>query len=137
MTRDLTAEQLAENFELLDDWEQRYRYLIELGDSLPPMEAALKTDACKVEGCTSQVWLVPVRDSAGKFDFMADSDAAIVRGLIAILRILYAGKSPQDAVQVDAEAVFRKLGLDQHLSPNRRNGFFALVRYIQALAAKG
>lgn len=125
---------LVENFALFDDWEDRYRYLIELGKSLPPMDEVLKTDSSLVRGCTSRVWLVATKDAGGRFHFLADSDAHIVRGLIAIVLSAYEGKTAQDIRAVTIEEEFSKLGLDQHLSPNRRNGFFAMVDKIRQMA---
>ena len=125
--------ELVENFALFDDWEGRYRYLIDLGRDLPPMDAALKTDENFVQGCTSRVWMHAGVDN-GKFHFTADSDAHIVRGLIALLMAAYQDKTLEEISGLDIEAAFKKIGLDQHLSPNRRSGFFAMVERIQALA---
>jgi len=127
----MTIEELLENFTLFEDWEDRYRYLIELGNTLPPLPEKYKTDTHKVEGCTSQVWMVFTPTEDGKFDFLADSDAHIVRGLIAILRILYAGKTAEEIKKYDIEEIFTTLGLQQHLSVNRRNGFYAMVGRLQ------
>lgn len=125
--------ELKENFALFDDWEERYRYLIDLGRALPKMEDALKVDANIVEGCTSQVWMYP-RIEDGVFHFVADSDAHIVRGLIAVLDVAYNGKTLEEVAGVDIDATFHEIGLDQHLSPNRRNGFFSMVERVRALA---
>jgi len=134
----MTVEELLENFTLFEDWEDRYQYLIELGKNLPPMPENYKTPANKVDGCTAQVWMVFIPTADDKFDFLADSDAHIVRGLIAILRILYAGKTADETKDYDIEDVFTRLGLQQHLSVNRRNGFYAMVgRLKQALSAQG
>lgn len=129
-----TLEELVENFALFDDWEERYGYLIELGKGLEPMDSALKTDVTLVQGCTSRVWLV-AREEGGAFHFTADSDAHIVRGLIAILLSSYQGKTAEEIRSVDVEAAFARIGLDQHLSPSRRNGFFSMVERIRALAS--
>lgn len=129
-----TIEKLVENFALFDDWEGRYQYLIDLGAQVPPMDDALKTEATEVKGCVSKVWLHSSKDSSGKFRFMADSDGKITRGLVYIVLAAYDGKSAEDIRAIDIEAAFSKLGLDQHLSPNRRNGFFAMVGRIRALA---
>lgn len=124
---------IAENFALFDDWEERYRYLIDLGRALPPMEESLKTGDRLVQGCTSRVWMVAeVRD--GVFHFTADSDAHIVRGLIALLMAAYQDRPVRDIAKIDIEETFRAIGLEQHLSPNRRNGFYAMVERIKALA---
>lgn len=128
-----TLEDISDSFALFDSWEDRYRYLIDLGRRLPPMSEDLKTEAHRVKGCTSQVWLVSFEED-GKFSFVADSDAQIVRGLIYLLFIAYSGKDKQDIKSTDIERAFQDLGLDKHLSPNRRNGFFAMVERIKALA---
>lgn len=135
---EMTFEELKENFELLGEWEDRYRYIIDLGRKLPPLPAELQTDAYKVRGCMSQVWLVPGQtdDDPARFAFAADSDAHIVKGLIAVLGILFSGRPPGQAAKTDAEAAFHELGLDQHLSPSRRNGLFAMVEKIKQYAAQ-
>lgn len=133
---EMSFEELKENFALLDDWEDRYRYLIDLGRKLPAFTDALKTDANKVRGCMSQVWMVPghtAGDSA-RFAFAADSDAHIVKGLIAVLGTLFSGKSPAEIARIDTEAAFAALGLDQHLSPSRRNGLVSMVEKIKSYA---
>ncbi len=130
-------EDIAETFEFLDDWEDRYRHVIELGRAMPPMEDALKTPATKVEGCASQVWIQPLLEGEGKraiFDFKGDSDAMIVRGLIAVLHALYAGRSIEDVCKVDAMAELGRLGLDEHLSSQRSNGLRAMVARIRSVA---
>ncbi|MGB0921968.1 MAG: SufE family protein [Alphaproteobacteria bacterium] len=129
--------ELQDNFSLFDDWEDRYRYVIELGRELTPMDDALKTPETKVEGCTSQVWFVRQRQDDGTLTFIGDSDAHIVRGLIAILFVIYGGKTPDDILAIDARAVLGDLGLDQHLSPSRTNGLFAMVGRIRAFAEEG
>ncbi|MBK6895140.1 MAG: SufE family protein [Alphaproteobacteria bacterium] len=128
-----TLTELAENFSLFSDWEERYRYLIDLGRSLPHMEEALKTESSLVRGCTSRVWLVAERREDGTYHFAADSDAHIVRGLIALLLAGYQDKSAEAIADTDVLALFREIGLEQHLSPNRRNGFYAMVERIRAL----
>jgi len=132
-------EDIAENFEFLDEWEDRYRYVIDLGKAMPPLEAGLKVAATKVNGCASQVWLVPLIEGQGGnavFRFMGDSDAMIVRGLIAILNALYDGLSCRDVLLVDAAAELARLGLDQHLSAQRSNGLRAMVERIRQHAQK-
>ena len=118
----------------LDEWEDRYRYVIDLGKALPPMDDALKTPATKVEGCASQVWLHPKRGD-GRIDFDGDSDAMIVRGLIAVLRSLYGEKTPQEILAIDAQGALGKLGLDQALSAQRSNGLRAMVTRLREIAA--
>ncbi|SIS79975.1 SufE family protein [Paracoccus saliphilus] len=127
-------EDIADTFDFLDDWEERYRHVIELGKAMPPMEPALQVPATKVEGCASQVWIMP-RIEDGRFDFMGDSDAMIVRGLIAILHALYSGLTVAEVGQVDAQAELARLGLDEHLSSQRSNGLRAMVVRIRQLAA--
>ncbi len=131
-----SIDELAENFALFDNWEERYGYLIELGKDLEPMEDALKTDHTFVRGCTSRVWMVAQKgESGGRYHFIADSDAHIVRGLIALLLSAYQDKTTEEIAAVDIEKIFNEIGLSEHLSPNRRNGFFAMVERIKALAA--
>lgn len=131
----MNTEALVENFGLFSDWEERYRYLIELGEGLPDFPDALKTPENKVEGCVSQVWMISALGADGRFDFLADSDSHIVRGLIAVLRIIYAGKTPDEIMDTDIKTVFGRMGLEQHISPNRRNGFYAMVETIRRMAA--
>lgn len=128
-------EDIAETLEFLDDWEDRYRHVIELGKAMPPFDGELRIPRFKVEGCTSQVWLVP-EIADGRFDFRGDSDAMIVRGLIAILHALYAGLPPAAVARVDAHAEFARLGLAVHLSAQRSNGLRAMVERIRRLAAE-
>lgn len=130
-----TLDQLYEDFTLLTDWEERYRHIIDLGRNLPTLSESERTPPNKVEGCMSQVWLVANRESDGKLIFRADSDAHIVKGLIAILLMAYSGKTPEQIRAVHIEDIFIRLGLAQHLSPVRRNGFFSMVSKIKALAA--
>ncbi len=136
---ELSFAELAENFALFDDWDDRYRYLIDLGRKLPALPDAWKSEATKVRGCMSQVWMVPGHPSAEpkNFAFAADSDAHIVKGLIAVLGILFSGQTPEAIAAVDTEAAFRTLGLDQHISPSRRNGLVAMVEKIKGYAKAG
>lgn len=131
----MNIEELVDNFGFLEDWEDRYAYLIDLGAQLPPMDAALKTEQSKVKGCMSQVWMILGWDAAGRLTFIADSDAQIVRGLIAVLRVIFAEKTAEEIAQVDVEKTFARLGLDQHLSPNRRNGFFSMVERVRGFTS--
>ena len=130
-----TLDDLIENFALLGDWEERYRYLIELGQGLPPMDDSLKTDDTMVRGCTSRVWMVAKKDAGGRYHIIADSDAHIVRGLIAILLFAYQDKTADEIAEIDIKNAFERMGLSDNLSPNRRNGFFAMVERIAALSA--
>lgn len=127
-------EDIVDTFEFLDDWEERYRHVIELGKAMPAMPAELRVPATKVEGCASQVWIMP-QVADGHFEFQGESDAMIVRGLIAILHALYAGLSVSDVMKVDAQAELARLGLDEHLSSQRSNGLTAMVQRIRQLAA--
>ena len=132
-------EEIAETFALLDDWEERYRYVIDLGRALPPLDEADKGPQSKVDGCASQVWIVPVVSGAGaaaRFSFRGDSDAMIVRGLIAILAALYNGLTVGEIERVEAEAELARLGLDDHLSSQRSNGLKAMVERIRAIGRK-
>ncbi len=123
------------NFSVLDDWDDRYRYLIELGRELPPLSEAAHSDANKVQGCASQVWLdTTVRPNGvggPVLIFAGDSDAHIVRGLIAILFAMYSGQSAQDILRLDAIKLFEGLGLREHLTPQRSNGFRSMVERIR------
>ena len=128
-------EEIADTFEFLDDWEERYRYVIELGKAMAPLEDALKVPATKVLGCASQVWLVP-EIRGGVFRFRGDSDAMIVRGLIAVISALFNGLTLSEVLEVDAAAELERLGLDQHLSAQRSNGLRSMLERIRALAKK-
>lgn len=134
----MELEELAETFEFLGDWEERYRYLIELGRKLPPMPEADHTEANKVRGCMSQVWLTH-RVNPGPpltLEFQGDSDAHIVKGLIAVLLGLTSGKTPRQILDTDIASAFGRLGLESNISMNRRNGFYAMVERIKAMAAQ-
>ena len=131
-------EEIAETFAFLDDWEDRYRHVIELGRAMPELDVALRVPATKVTGCASQVWIVPRITGDGpdaRFDFQGESDAMIVRGLIAILHALYAGLSLAEVEKVDAVAELGRLGLNDHLSSQRSNGLRAMVQRVRAVAA--
>ncbi len=125
-------DELVENFTLFDDWEDRYRYLIDLGRKLPNLDESFKKDKYLVRGCTSRVWLVPNIGDGDVFTFQADSDAHIVRGLVAIVKVAYQGKHLSELEKVDIKAAFERMGMDQHLSANRRNGFFSMVEVIRS-----
>jgi cysteine desulfuration protein SufE len=132
----MTIDEITENFSLLDDWDDRYRYVIELGRTLAPLPEPARIEANKVQGCASQVWLtteVKPDGAAGPvLTFVGDSDAHIVRGLIAILFAVYSGKPARDILATDAVAVFEQLGLREHLTPQRSNGFRSMVDRIRA-----
>jgi len=131
----MTIDEIIENFSLLDDWDDRYRYVIELGRGLAPLPESARNEANKVQGCASQVWLASeVRpDGAGgpRLYLVGDSDAHIVRGLIAILLTLYGGKPAREILSTDAITVFDRLGLREHLTPQRSNGFRSMVERIR------
>ncbi len=123
--------EIFENFEFLDDWEDRYRYLIELGKTLEPLPEEARVAANRVQGCVSQVWLV-TRWQDGRASFVCDSDAFIVRGLLAVLVSVYSGHTAPDILEIDALAVFRQLQLQEHLTPQRSNGLRSFVERIQS-----
>ncbi len=128
-------EEIAETFAFLDDWEDRYRHVIELGKAMPALDDSFKVPALKVQGCASQVWLRPVIEG-GRFDFQGDSDAMIVRGLIAVLHALYSGLPLAEVARVDAGAELGRLGLNEHLSSQRSNGLRAMVERIRDTASR-
>lgn len=132
----MTIDEIIDNFEFLDQWDDRYRYIIELGRTLPELPDDARTEANKVRGCASQVWMTTDARADGAdgpvLDFQGDSDAHIVRGLIAILFALYSGKPARAIVATDAQSLFEKLGLREHLTPQRSNGFRAMVERIQS-----
>ncbi|MBR2657618.1 SufE family protein [Yoonia sp.] len=127
-------EDLVETFEFLDDWEDRYRHVIDMGKAMDPLEDALRVPATKVDGCASQVWLVP-QINDGVFTFRGASDAMIVQGLIAVLRALYDEQPVAEVVKIDAPAALGRLGLNDHLSAQRSNGLRAMVERIRSTAA--
>ena len=127
-------EDIAETFDFLDDWEDRYRHVIELGRAMPPLDEPFKVPALKVAGCASQVWLRPMI-ADGRFEFQGESDAMIVRGLIAVLHALYSGLPVDEVAQVDAVAELGRLGLNEHLSSQRSNGVRAMVQRIREVAS--
>ena len=129
----MTPEELLENFSYLDSWEDKYKYLIELGDELPPFPESDKTDVNKVEGCMSQVWFT-YQKVDDKYTFNATSDAHIVRGLEAVLLTLINGKTGPEIQETDILAAFQQMGLEEHLSPTRRNGFYAMISRVKEIA---
>ncbi|MEX0305171.1 MAG: SufE family protein [Leisingera sp.] len=126
-------EEIVEDFEFMEDWEDRYRHVIDLGKAMEPLDEALKVPATKVDGCASQVWLHAAIEG-GEFRFDGDSDAMIVRGLIAVLRCLYNGLPVQDVAAVDAKAELGRLGLNEHLSSQRSNGLRAMIERVRETA---
>ena len=129
----MQIDELIENFELLEDWEDKYRYLIDLGAKLPPLPQELQTDEWKVSGCQSQVWLVP-EEKNGELSFKGDSDAIMVKGIITVVLAIYGNKSAQEIKKIEVEKIFAKLGLGEHLSPSRRNGMMSMVDKIRFYA---
>ncbi len=134
----LTAAQLIDEFEMFDDWNDRFQYIIELGDQLDPFPEEHRLESNLVQGCQSNVWLVAdvVPGDPPRVEFHADSDSQIVRGLIAILVMLLSGKSPEEIAQADVESLFQRLELQRHLSRSRSNGLFSMVKRIRELAAE-
>jgi len=132
----MTIDEIIENFALLDEWDDRYRYVIELGRSLASLNERDRRDANKVQGCASQVWLATSVEPNGQggpvLSFIGDSDAHIVRGLIAILLAVYSGRPARDILATDAVALFERLGLREHLTPQRSNGFRSMVERIKS-----
>ena len=136
-----TISSIREDFAFLDDWEDRYRYLIDLGRDLPSFPEDARTDANKVQGCVSQVWIVTEREDGPDpvMRFQGDSDAHIVRGLVAIILALFSGKRASEVETMDAESILREFGLDEHLTPQRANGLRSMIARIkrEAAAASG
>lgn len=137
----MNFESIREDFSFLDDWEDRYRYVIELGKALPPFDEALRTDANKVAGCVSQVWLAidvtpGAENTAPTLTFAGDSDAMIVRGLVAILIALYNNKTAREILEIDAPGMLGELGLQDHLTPQRSNGLASMIERIRSDARK-
>ena len=132
----MDIEELIFRFECFDDWQERYRYLIDLGRKLPPMNPTDKIEENRVLGCVSQVWVVEEvsSDEPAIYSFIADSDSHIVKGLIAIVQVVFSGKTQAEIAAADIDTVFTQIGLDEHLSPNRRIGFFSMVERIRNLA---
>ncbi|QWG21861.1 SufE family protein [Bradyrhizobium sediminis] len=131
----MTIDEIRDNFSLLEDWDDRYRYVIELGRTLAPMPEAEHSAANKVQGCASQVWLSKQIDRSGGeplLKYLGDSDAHIVRGLVAILLTLYSGRTPREVLETDALAVFDEFGFREHLTPQRSNGLRAMVERIRS-----
>ena len=132
-------ESIVEDFEFLDDWEDRYRLVIDLGKEMPPFEDALRVAATKVEGCSSQVWIVPQLEGQGEsaiFRFRGDSDAMIVRGLVAVLVAMFDGLTVAEVLKVDAGGELARLQLNDHLSAQRSNGLRAMVERIRKIAGE-
>ncbi len=134
MLPQLTPQELIENFNLFDDWEQRYGYLIDLGKQLPAFPEAARNEAHRVRGCVSNVWIVAEQDAEQRLLFLGDSDAFIVKGLISVVLILCNAKTPQDILNLDIPQIFQELNLAQHLTPSRSNGLYSMINYVRRLA---
>jgi cysteine desulfuration protein SufE len=134
----MLIETIQSDFELLDDWEDRYRYIIDLGRALSPLDVSEKSETNKVQGCVSQVWLVTAYEKSTDpvVEFRGESDAHIVRGLVALVLAVYSNKHASEILEIDAIKVLKALGLDQHLSPQRSNGLKAMIDRIRLEAAK-
>ena len=136
----MNIDEIIENFEFLDDWDDRYRYLIELGRTLEPLPDEAHNETNKVRGCASQVWLqtsvAPGPDGAPVLNLLGDSDAHIVRGLVALTLAFFSGRPARDIIGADAQALFRTLGFEQHLTPQRSNGLRSMVDRIKNDAAR-
>jgi len=129
----MTLEKIISDFEFIEEWEDRYRYVIDLGDQLEPYPEELKTPETKVQGCVSQVWLTSeLKNEENKIILSGDSDAHIVRGLMAIVFAIFSGKSPEEILKIDVQLIFKTLGLNEHISPQRSNGLNAMVKRIQS-----
>jgi len=133
----MTIDELIEEFDELGDWEAQCDYLIDMGFDLPEFPEEERTEANRVHGCQSMVWLIsrPHRNGRATIEFVADSDAMIVKGLIAILLMIYSQRTPEEILATDIKSVFSRLGLDRHLSSARKNGLFGMVKRIQSIAA--
>ena len=130
----MTVEELIDNFSFLDGWEEKYQYVIDLGHKLEPLDEKFKTDDWKVKGCQSQVWLVP-QIKNGVFHFKGDSDAILVKGIISIVLLIYNDKTAAEIKNIDVTKIFVKLGLEENLTPSRRNGMLSMVEKIKQYAA--
>lgn len=132
----MNIDDLAETFDLLGDWEERYSYLIELGRKLPPLTDTERSEEAKVRGCMSQVWLVGGQQADGAMRFNGDSDSTLVKGLIALLMVMVNDQPPQKILSLDIVQTFKTLGLESHITVNRRNGFYSMVERIRVLSAQ-
>jgi cysteine desulfuration protein SufE len=129
----MTIDELIENFSFFDSWEEKYQYLIDLGYKLEPLDEKFKTEEWKIKGCQSQVWLIPeFKDD--KISFKGDSDAILVKGIIAIVLVIYNNKSAEEIKKIDVNEIFVKLGLEENLTPSRRNGMMSMISKINQYA---
>lgn len=132
---EVDIDRIIQTFEVLDDWEERYRYLLDLGKKLKPLDQTDRTEENRVHGCQATVWLKASMNEQGVLELSAESDAFVVNGLIAILLSAFNGATPRTILEFDAPALFEQLGLIEHLSPTRRNGLHSMIRKIQHIAA--
>ncbi|WP_374762795.1 SufE family protein [Yunchengibacter salinarum] len=130
---DTSLDDVRDTFAFLDDWEERYKFIIDLGRKLDPLPDSDMVDANKVRGCQSQVWLVPEKDAEGHIHLRGDSDAHIVKGLVALMLLTFSGKTGREIVETDAEGLMAELGLRDHLSPMRANGLYAMLERIREI----
>ncbi len=130
----ITADELIEEFELFDDWEERYRYIIETGNSMPPLEIEYQSEQHRVQGCLSSVWLVIEQTANGNYYYRGDSDSQLVKGLVCIVIMLYSDKSAEEILQLDINHVFEAIDLRQHISRSRSNGLNSMIGRIKSLA---
>ncbi|MBA61028.1 MAG: cysteine desulfuration protein SufE [Planctomycetaceae bacterium] len=130
----MTADELIEEFELFDDWEERYRYIIETGNSMPPLEIEYQSEQHRVQGCLSSVWLVIEQTANGNYYYRGDSDSQLVKGLVCIVIMLYSDKSAEEILQLDINHVFEAIDLRQHISRSRSNGLNSMIGRIKSLA---
>jgi len=131
----MNIEEVKETFEFMDEWEDRYRFIIDLGRNLPDFDVADQTEENRVHGCTSKVWLIHEL-KGGKIHFKGDSDAHIVKGLVSIILMIFSGKTPKEIIDTDANSILTDLGLSQHLSPMRTNGLFSMVERIKEIGKR-
>jgi len=132
----LTVDEFVENFEFLDDWDARYAYLVELGEALPPLDEALRSDQNRVQGCISKVWVAPLADpeDPSRLRYVGDCDTAIIKGVLAVLIELMSGHTPQEIAALDIDRLFERIQLAEHLSPNRHFGIYAIVELMKSQA---
>jgi|TARA_B100000700_G_scaffold40966_3_gene41737 cysteine desulfuration protein SufE len=130
----ITVDELIEEFELFDDWEERYRYIIETGNTMPPLEAEYQTEENRVQGCLSSVWLIIQATDDGRYYFRADSDSQLVKGLVCIVIMLFSDKTADEILQLDINSVFESIELRQHISRSRSNGLNSMIGRIKSLA---
>ena len=131
----MDIDELVENFSFFDSWEDKYKYLIDLGNELPHFSPEKQIDTWKIDGCQSQVWIIP-HFNGNKLNFEGDSDAIIVRGIIAVVLMIFKDKSAQDILDIDVEKIFANMGLEENITPNRRSGMLSMVEKIKYYAAQ-